>query len=79
VVHVGSASDFGVTVTLDHGHEIRTVFAHLQKTLVRQGQRVERGHVIALSGNTGKSSGPHLHYEIIVKGEPVNPRSFLWE
>jgi murein DD-endopeptidase MepM/ murein hydrolase activator NlpD len=79
VVHVGSASDFGVTVTLDHGHEIRTLFAHLQKALVRQGQRVERGQVIALSGNTGKSSGPHLHYEIIVKGEPVNPRSFLWE
>jgi hypothetical protein len=79
VVHVGSATDFGVTVTIDHGHEVRTVFAHLQKALVPQGQRVERGQVIALSGNTGKSSGPHLHYEIIVKGEAVNPRSFLWE
>jgi Peptidase family M23 len=79
VSHAGSAPDFGVTVTIDHGHEIRTVFAHLQKTLVAVGQRVERGQVIALTGNTGKSSGPHLHYEIIVKGNSVNPRGFLWE
>jgi hypothetical protein len=79
VVQAGSATDFGMTVTIDHGHEVRTVFAHLQKALVAQGQRVERGQVIALSGNTGKSSGPHLHYEIVVKGEAVNPRSFLWE
>jgi murein DD-endopeptidase MepM/ murein hydrolase activator NlpD len=79
VSHAGSAPDFGVTVTIDHGHEIRTVFGHLQKTLVAVGQRVERGQVIALTGNTGKSSGPHLHYEIIVKGQSVNPRGFLWE
>jgi hypothetical protein len=79
ILHAGSAADLGVTLIIDHGHEVRTVFAHLQKTLVPQGQRVERGQIIALSGNTGKSSGPHLHYEIIVKGEPVNPRSFLWE
>jgi murein DD-endopeptidase MepM/ murein hydrolase activator NlpD len=79
VALVGPAPDFGVTVIIDHGHEIKTLFGHLQKPLVTQGQRVERGQVIALSGNTGKSSGPHLHYEITVKGQPVNPRGFLWE
>jgi murein DD-endopeptidase MepM/ murein hydrolase activator NlpD len=79
VALVGSATDFGVSVVIDHGHEVRTVFAHLQKTLVAQGQRVERGQIIALTGNTGRSSGPHLHYEIVVKGQSVNPRGFLWE
>jgi murein DD-endopeptidase MepM/ murein hydrolase activator NlpD len=79
VALVGPAADFGVSLTIDHGHDIKTVFGHLQKTLVVQGQRVERGQVVALTGNTGKSSGPHLHYEIIVKGQPINPRGFLWE
>jgi murein DD-endopeptidase MepM/ murein hydrolase activator NlpD len=79
VTLVGSAGDFGVTLVIDHGHEIKTLFAHLQKVLVAQGQRIERGQVVALTGNTGKTSGPHLHYEITVKGQPVNPRGFLWE
>ena len=49
------------------------------RVTVRAGQRVERGQQIAVSGNTGKSSGPHLHYEISVRGQPVNPRSYLWD
>jgi hypothetical protein len=79
VTLVGSVADFGVTLVIDHGHEIKTLFGHLQKVLVSQGQRIERGQVVALTGNTGKTSGPHLHYEIAVKGQPVNPRGFLWE
>ena len=64
---------------LDHGNDIKSLYGHLQKVQVTQGQRVERGQVIAISGNTGKSSGPHLHYEILVKGQPVNPRGYLWD
>ncbi|MBI2468120.1 MAG: M23 family metallopeptidase [Candidatus Rokubacteria bacterium] len=79
VTLASSTPDFGLTVAIDHGHEIKTVFGHLQKILVANGQRVDRGQQIALSGNTGKSTGPHLHYEILVKGQPVNPRGYLWD
>jgi murein DD-endopeptidase MepM/ murein hydrolase activator NlpD len=79
VVLAGQTPDFGHTVVLEHGHDVRTVYGHLDRITVRAGQRVERGQPIALSGNTGKSSGPHLHYEISVRGQPVNPRSYLWD
>lgn len=79
VVFAGSAPDYGNTVVIDHGHEIKTLFGHLQKIQVTQGQKIERGQQIALSGNTGKTSGPHLHYEITVRGQPVNPRGYLWD
>ena len=78
VVFAGSQAEYGNTVILDHGNDIKSLYGHLQKIHVTQGQRVERGQVIALSGNTGKTSGPHLHYEIQVKGQPINPRGFLW-
>ncbi len=79
VAFAGSQAEYGMTVVLDHGHDIRTLYGHLQKLLVPPGQGVDRGQVIALTGNTGKSSGPHLHYEIVVKGQSVNPRRYLWE
>jgi septal ring factor EnvC (AmiA/AmiB activator) len=78
VVFAGSGGEYGLCVILDHGNEVKSLYGHLSKIHVRQGQRVERGNVIALSGNTGRSSGPHLHYEVHVKGQPVNPRAFLW-
>ena len=79
VVFAGVNADYGNTVIIDHGQEIKSLYGHLQKIQVAQGQKVERGQPIALSGNTGKSSGPHLHYEITVKGQAANPRSFLWD
>jgi murein DD-endopeptidase MepM/ murein hydrolase activator NlpD len=79
VVFAGSQAEYGNTVILDHGNDIKSLYGHLQKVQVVLGQRVERGQVIALSGNTGKSSGPHLHYEILVKGQAVNPRGYLWD
>lgn len=79
VVFTGSNADYGNTVIIDHGQDIQSLYGHLQKALVAPGQRVERGQAIALTGSTGKSSGPHLHYEIRVKGQPVNPRRFLWD
>ncbi len=79
VIFASAQSEFGLTVILEHGHEIRTLYGHLSKALVTAGQKVERGHVLGLTGNTGKSSGPHLHYEILVKGQSVNPRAYIWD
>ncbi len=69
-------SEFGNR--LSHGQDVRSLYGHLAQTAVKQGERVERGQVIGYSGNTGRSSGPHLHYEIMVKGQSVNPRAYLW-
>jgi murein DD-endopeptidase MepM/ murein hydrolase activator NlpD len=79
VVLAGETPDYGRTVVIDHGHDTRTLYGHLQKVLVTAGQHIERGQQIALTGNTGRSSGPHLHYGIVVLGQPVNPRGYLWE
>jgi murein DD-endopeptidase MepM/ murein hydrolase activator NlpD len=79
VVHAGQAQDYGTTIVLDHGQDIRSLYGHLSKLNVQPGQRVVRGAVIGYTGNTGRSSGPHLHYEIMVKGQAVNPRAYLWD
>jgi murein DD-endopeptidase MepM/ murein hydrolase activator NlpD len=79
VAAAGLGGEYGYHVILDHGNGIRSLYGHLQRIAVRPGQAVERGQVLALSGNTGRSSGPHLHYEILVRGQPVNPRAFLWD
>jgi len=79
IVHAGPAQDYGTAIVLDHGQDIRSLYGHLQKLNVQVGQRVERGAVIGYTGNTGRSSGPHLHYEILVKGQAVNPRAYLWD
>ena len=63
----------GKYIVIEHGNKYRTRYLHLSKPLVHKGQRVSRGQVIALSGNTGRSTGPHLHYEFHVNGRPVNP------
>lgn len=62
----------GKYIVIEHGNKYRTRYLHLSKPLVHKGQRVSRGQVIALSGNTGRSTGPHLHYEFHVNGRPVN-------
>jgi murein DD-endopeptidase MepM/ murein hydrolase activator NlpD len=79
VIHAGAAQDYGTAVILDHGQDVRTLYGHLSKVNVRAGQRVERGALLGHTGNTGRSSGPHLHYEIHVKGQAVNPRAYLWD
>jgi murein DD-endopeptidase MepM/ murein hydrolase activator NlpD len=75
----GHSPGYGTTVILDHGREVQTLFGHLRDIGVRAGQRVERGQAIATSGDSGRATGPHLHYEILVQGRPVNPRGYLWE
>ena len=68
---------FGHNVLLDHGAGVQSRYAHLQQTSVTPGQRVERGQAIGLSGNTGRSTGPHLHYEVLVNGRAVDPRRLV--
>lgn len=73
VTRVASHRYAGKYIDIDEFGPYSTRFLHLSKILVEQGQQVERGQVIALSGNTGRSTGPHLHYELHIKGRPVNP------
>jgi hypothetical protein len=79
VYFAGHNGEYGKTVMLDHGHDLRSLYGHLQEIRVKHGDRVEPGQVIALTGNTGRTSGPHLHYEIQVRGQAVDPREFLWD
>lgn len=68
---------FGKHIILDHGNNITSVYAHLDKTFVIKGQRVTINQVIGNRGTTGWSTGPHLHFQINVYGLPVNPRTFM--
>jgi murein DD-endopeptidase MepM/ murein hydrolase activator NlpD len=67
----------GNRIVIDHGNGMNTRYLHLKKILVKQGQKVKRGDVIALLGNTGQSTGPHVHYEIQLNGIPVNPLNYI--
>ena len=79
VVFAGRLPEYGIALILEHGNDTKSLYAHLSRLNVGLDQKVERGQLIALTGNTGRSSGPHLHYEIQVKGQPVDPHTYLWE
>jgi hypothetical protein len=68
---------FGKTVVIKHGYGVTTLYAHLNKILVKRGQYVKRGEKIAQVGTTGRSTGPHLHYEVHLNGVPVNPLRYI--
>ena len=68
---------YGRMLEVDHGFGITTVYGHLNSIRVKKGQAVERGDVIATVGNTGQSTGPHLHFELRADGYPVNPLDYL--
>jgi Peptidase family M23 len=74
VAFVGWRRGYGRTIVIDHGHQISTLYGHLAKPEVVRGQTVEKGAAIGLIGATGHASGPHLHYEVLVNGRPINPR-----
>ena len=69
---------YGYLITIDHGYGYETRYAHLKSFNVKPGQKVIRGETIALSGNSGRSSGPHVHYEVLQKGRPVNPANYYF-
>lgn len=77
VVFAGYHTAYGNLVVIDHGYGISTKYAHLSRMLVRVGDRVQRGELMAKVGNTGRSTGPHLHFEVLKDGVPTNPRRFL--
>lgn len=73
-----TASGFGEHIEIDHGYGYKTLYAHLSKYNVKRGQYVNRGDLIGFVGNTGRSVGPHLHYEVHKNGKPINPINFYY-
>ena len=77
VTKAGWGSGYGYVVYIEHGDGRQTRYGHLSKVLVSAGQKVSQGQKIALSGNTGRSTGPHVHFEILIGGSQVNPLNYL--
>ncbi|GHT32807.1 peptidase M23 [Bacteroidia bacterium] len=78
VTYSGYKSDYGNCVMIDHGFGYQTLYGHMSKFAARVGQKVTRGETIGYIGNTGKSTGPHLHYEVIVRGKHDNPSKYYF-
>lgn len=74
----GWRQGYGNTVEINHGFGYRTLYGHMSRVMVRTGQKVNRGEVIGLVGNTGKSTGPHLHYEVHFRGQVQNPMNYYF-
>ena len=78
-VVVGRELGYGKMIEVDHGYGLMTRYGHNSKNLVKVGSRVKRGQIIALVGSTGRSTGPHLHYEVLLNGIPMNPKNYILE
>jgi murein DD-endopeptidase MepM/ murein hydrolase activator NlpD len=77
ITFAGNKGLLGKTVIIDHGHGLTTTYGHCSKILKLQGERVNRWEAVALVGNTGSSTGPHVHYEVAIHGVPVNPEKYF--
>ena len=77
VIFAGFHPQYGNVIDIDHGNDLLTRYAHLSKILVKEGDIVQRGHRIGLSGSTGRSTGPHLHFEVRFRGVAQNPARFV--
>jgi murein DD-endopeptidase MepM/ murein hydrolase activator NlpD len=79
VVFAGTEGGYGKVLVLDHGYGVKTRYGHLAEIFVKPGDHIARGEKVGAVGNTGRSTGPHLHYEVRVNGIPENPRKFILE
>lgn len=79
ITSVGFDPKLGNLVRVDHGFGIETIYGHLAKSLVKEGQRVKRGDVVGLVGSTGLATGPHLHYMVKVNGQALDPNKYILE
>jgi murein DD-endopeptidase MepM/ murein hydrolase activator NlpD len=79
VTYAGPKWLIGNLLTLDHGYGITTRYGHTKEILKKKGERVKRGEIIALIGNTGRSTGPHVHYEVRLNGLPVDPNQYIFD
>ena len=77
VTEIAYDRDVGHMIIIDHGHGVTTWYGHLLRSAIRQGSMVKRGELIGYVGNTGRSTGSHLHYTVLLNGVPVNPRKYL--
>jgi murein DD-endopeptidase MepM/ murein hydrolase activator NlpD len=77
VVFAGYRDGYGQMVEISHGKDLRTRYGHHEEVLVHAGQSVKRGDVIALMGSSGRSTGPHVHFEVLKEGRPVNPARYV--
>jgi len=77
VIEADTMNGYGLRIVVSHDFGLETVYAHLKKVEVKPGQQVKRGQVIGLSGNSGRTTGAHLHYEVHAGGTPVNPRQYM--
>ena len=79
VTFAGLNAGYGITIEIDHGYGYQTLYAHLSKSLVKEGKSVKRGDLIGRSGHTGLVSGPHLHYEVRLNGQKQNPLNYFFD
>ena len=79
VTFSGERSGFGQMVEINHGNGLATRYCHNEKVLVKQGDMIRKGQEVALMGSTGRSTGPHLHFEVLKNGNQVDPLRFIGE
>jgi murein DD-endopeptidase MepM/ murein hydrolase activator NlpD len=78
IVFAGWKQNYGNCITIDHGFGYQTLYGHMSKMNARVGQKVTRGEIIGYVGDTGLSTGPHLHYEVIIRGKHNDPSKFYF-
>lgn len=79
IINAGNDGDLGKTITIDHGGGLKTRYSHLSSFFVKKGNRVRKGETIGSVGMTGKTTGPHLHYEVLLNDKPINPENYISE